>query len=197
MTPYRPRSTRRSDRAPRIALAFAGGGPLGAIYEIGALCALEQSLTGLDLNRLDHYVGVSAGGFIAAGLANGISAQALCTSFIEGDPDGHAVFDPAWLMQPATDELEVLAVRAGANPGSHLVGFDAPGETLEIRLSSRDRSAYASGIVASADWLSIQPRTPGIHAFRQSPTGSWRCSRKMPSTGARTRSPTSRSTTIW
>ena len=67
--------------------------------------------------------------------------------------------------QPATDELEVLAIRAGANPGSHLVGFDAPGETLEIRLSSRDRSAYASGIVASADWLSKQPRTPGIHPF--------------------------------
>jgi len=67
--------------------------------------------------------------------------------------------------QPAPEELEVLAVRAGANPGSHLVGFDAPGETLEIRLSSRDRSAYASGIVAAADWLSKQPRTPGIHPF--------------------------------
>jgi 4-hydroxy-tetrahydrodipicolinate reductase len=67
--------------------------------------------------------------------------------------------------QPAPDELEVVAVRAGANPGSHLVGFDAPGETLEIRLSSRDRSAYASGILASADWLSKQSRTSGIHPF--------------------------------
>ncbi len=67
--------------------------------------------------------------------------------------------------QPAPDELEVLAIRAGVNPGSHLVGFDAPGETLEIRLSSRDRSAYASGILAAADWLSKQPRTPGIHPF--------------------------------
>ena len=46
-----------------------------------------------------------AGGFIAAGLANGLSARDLCASFIEGDPSGHAVFDPAWLMQPATDEL--------------------------------------------------------------------------------------------
>ncbi len=103
--PARSANAHGRGNKPRIALALAGGGPLGAIYEIGALCALEQSLTGLDLNRLDHYVGVSAGGFIAAGLANGISAQALCTSFIEGDPDGHAVFDPAWLMQPATDEL--------------------------------------------------------------------------------------------
>jgi 4-hydroxy-tetrahydrodipicolinate reductase len=66
---------------------------------------------------------------------------------------------------PAPDELEVQAIRAGANPGSHLVGFDAPGETLELRLSSRDRSAYASGIVAAADWLLKQDRTPGIHPF--------------------------------
>ncbi len=90
---------------PRIALALAGGGPLGAIYEIGALCALEQSLTGLDLNRLDHYVGVSAGGFIAAGLANGITVREMCASFIEGDTDGNTVIDPAWLLEPATDEL--------------------------------------------------------------------------------------------
>lgn len=103
--PTRRRRNAPPHGKPRIALALAGGGPLGAIYEIGALCALEESLTGLDLNRLDHYVGVSAGGFIAAGLANGISARDLSSSFIEGDPEGNAVFDPAWLMQPAVDEM--------------------------------------------------------------------------------------------
>jgi 4-hydroxy-tetrahydrodipicolinate reductase len=66
---------------------------------------------------------------------------------------------------PAPDELEVAAVRAGANPGTHLVGFDASGETLEIKLTSRDRSAYAAGIVASVEWLMRQARKPGIHAF--------------------------------
>ena len=51
-TPARTASRAAAGRntTPRIALALAGGGPLGAIYEIGALCALEQSLTGLDLN---------------------------------------------------------------------------------------------------------------------------------------------------
>jgi 4-hydroxy-tetrahydrodipicolinate reductase len=67
--------------------------------------------------------------------------------------------------QPGTEELEVVAVRAGAHPGTHLVGFDAPGETLEIRLTSRDRSAYAAGILASADWLVAEDRAPGIHPF--------------------------------
>jgi dihydrodipicolinate reductase len=66
---------------------------------------------------------------------------------------------------PAVDELEVIGVRAGSHPGTHLVGFDAPGETLELRLTSRDRSAYATGIVASADWLLARDRQPGIHPF--------------------------------
>ena len=35
----------------------------------------------------------------------------------------------------------------------HLVGFDAAGETVELRLTARDRSAYAAGILAAADWL--------------------------------------------
>ena len=47
----------------------------------------------------------------------------------------------------------------------HLVGFDAPGETLELRLTARDRSAYAAGALAAADWLLDQPRSPGIHPF--------------------------------
>jgi len=49
-----------------VGLALAGGGPLGAVYEVGALCALAEALPGLDLTELDGYVGVSAGGFIAA-----------------------------------------------------------------------------------------------------------------------------------
>ena len=62
-------------------------------------------------------------------------------------------------------DLEVVSVRAGASPGMHLVGFDATGETVELRLTARDRSAYAAGIVAAADWLERAPREPGLHAF--------------------------------
>jgi NTE family protein len=93
------------NKAPKIALALAGGGPLGAIYEVGAMCALEESLHGLDFNALDHYVGVSAGGFIAAALANGMTARELCASFIENDSAPSEVFDPAWLLEPAFGEF--------------------------------------------------------------------------------------------
>src|SRR5437868_1406966 len=95
---------------PKVALALAGGGPLGAIYEIGALCALQESLQGIDFNRLDHYVGVSAGSFIAAGLANGMTPRELCVSFIESGIGNGEAFDPSWLMVPAYDELARRAI---------------------------------------------------------------------------------------
>jgi predicted acylesterase/phospholipase RssA len=95
----------QAPQPPRIALALAGGGPLGAIYEVGAMCALEESLLGLNFTRLQHYVGVSAGAFIAASLANGMSPRALCAAFIENEPGRNDSFDPAWLMEPAWGEF--------------------------------------------------------------------------------------------
>ena len=92
-------------KPPKIALALAGGGPLGAIYEVGAMCALEESLNGLDFTKLDHYVGVSAGGFIVAALANGMTPRELCASFIENDSTPSETFDPSWLMKPAYGEF--------------------------------------------------------------------------------------------
>lgn len=92
-------------KPPKIALALAGGGPLGAIYEIGAMCALEESLNGLNFSKLDHYVGVSAGGFIVAALANGMTPRELCASFIENDSEPSETFDPSWLMEPAYSEF--------------------------------------------------------------------------------------------
>ena len=101
--------TARKMKKPKIALALAGGGPLGAIYEIGALCALDEALDGLDFTQLDHYVGVSAGGFIAAGLANRMSPRELCASFIEND-GASDVFDPSWLLVPAYGEFARRAI---------------------------------------------------------------------------------------
>ena len=110
---------KRNNASPaKIALALSGGGPMGAIYEIGALCALDESLIGLDMTQLDHYVGVSAGGFIAASLANGITPRELLSSFILNDAAdrrrGEAAspdhFDPSWLMVPAYSEFTRRAI---------------------------------------------------------------------------------------
>jgi len=96
------RGSTRKKRAG-IGLALAGGGPFGAVYEIGALLALQESLEGLDLNALDCYVGVSAGSFLAAALANGIGVEALEGLFIEGGR-GPRALTPGLFMRPALRE---------------------------------------------------------------------------------------------
>jgi NTE family protein len=100
--------------SPRIGLALAGGGPLGAIYEIGALCALEEVLQGVSLTQCHGYVGVSAGGFIAAGLANGYTPRELCRAFIENLGPASEVFEPSLLVRPAMGEF---LRRGAALPG--------------------------------------------------------------------------------
>jgi len=96
MNPKRPMSARK----PRIGLALAGGGPLGAIYEVGALCALEESIEGLDFSDCTGFIGVSAGGIIAACLANGLTPRELCAGFIENSSAPPDHFDPAVLLHP-------------------------------------------------------------------------------------------------
>jgi 4-hydroxy-tetrahydrodipicolinate reductase len=66
---------------------------------------------------------------------------------------------------PDPDVLEVIALRAGASPGMHIVGFDAPGEALELRITARDRSAYVAGALLAADTLVADPQRTGITDF--------------------------------
>src|SRR5271166_4198654 len=91
-------------RKGKLGIALAGGGPLGAIYEIGALVALEKALKGLTLTDLDVYVGVSSGAFVAAGLANGISPSEMHAMFIL-DRSHHDPFEPDLLLRPAFGEF--------------------------------------------------------------------------------------------
>src|SRR5271165_2205731 len=88
----------------KVGIALAGGGPLGAIYEIGALVALEKALKGLTLTDLDVYVGVSSGAFLAAGLANGIAPSEMHAMFIL-DRSHHDPFEPDILLRPAFGEF--------------------------------------------------------------------------------------------
>jgi predicted acylesterase/phospholipase RssA len=101
----RARRLRRTPARNRngIGLALAGGGPLGGIYEVGALLALADSLDGIDFNKLDVYVGVSSGGFVAAALANGISPAQMYRLFIDDGAD--AALKPELFLKPAFGEF--------------------------------------------------------------------------------------------
>ncbi len=148
-----------SPSRPRIGLALAGGGPLGAIYEIGVLSALAEALRGVDFNEAEVYVGVSAGSFIAAGLANGYTPQDLSRLFIE-DTHSEDRFDPALLLRPALREylnrmasLPPLVAEAAwaylTRPGDALGALERLGRALPTGLFDGEQiDRYLSRIFA-------------------------------------------------
>jgi 4-hydroxy-tetrahydrodipicolinate reductase len=93
------------------------------------------------------------------------TAIELSRRLIAAHPRKTRVAQPMAHGAPAPEELDVSVIRAGAAPGMHLVGFDAPGESLEMRLTARDRSAYAAGAITAAEWLLSEPRAAGFHSF--------------------------------
>lgn len=70
-------SLKRSARAGKLALVLAGGGMTGAVYEIGALRAIDDLLVSRTVNDFDIYVGTSAGAIVASLLANGFSPETM------------------------------------------------------------------------------------------------------------------------
>jgi predicted acylesterase/phospholipase RssA len=72
-----------SPRTP-LSLVLCGGGITGAMYEFGALHALDHFLTdGVRVTDFDIYVGTSAGAVVAALLANGVTPQAVGRAILD------------------------------------------------------------------------------------------------------------------
>ena len=68
---------RRRPRRSKTALVLGGGGFTGGVYEIGALRALDLLAVNSTVNQFDVYVGTSAGSFIAALCANGVTPEEM------------------------------------------------------------------------------------------------------------------------
>lgn len=73
----------------KTALVLAGGGLTGAVYEIGALRAIDDLLVDLDTSGFDIYVGTSAGAIVAALLANGIKPAEMMRGLDDHHPTIH------------------------------------------------------------------------------------------------------------
>ena len=123
--------SRPTPTSARIGLAIAGGGPIGGMYELGALRALDEALEGFDLTHADCYVGVSSGAFLAAGLANKMTTAQMCRIFITGDSDD-VRFRPETFLRPAV--FEYLR-RASALPRLTLDWWSSLLSPRESRLS--------------------------------------------------------------
>ncbi|HJQ82523.1 MAG TPA: dihydrodipicolinate reductase C-terminal domain-containing protein [Candidatus Binatia bacterium] len=59
-------------------------------------------------------------------------------------------------------DVPVASVRAGHEPGRHVVGFDGEGDVVTLTHQARGRGAFAEGAVVAAEW--IRGRR-GIHGF--------------------------------
>jgi len=95
------------------------------------------------------------------------TARAIARRIVAADPRwaGPETTGAADSVGAGRPVLEISGIRAGAAPGTHLVTFDGPGESVELRLTARDRTAYADGALAAARWLAREQRAPGLHPF--------------------------------
>ncbi len=71
------RAASRHTKPSKTALVLGGGGFTGAVYEIGALRALDLLSVNRSITDFDVYVGTSAGSFVAAMTANGVSPEEM------------------------------------------------------------------------------------------------------------------------
>ena len=132
-----------------VVLSLALAGSAGAVYEIGALRALDLLSVNRTVNQFDVYVGTSAGAFVASLAANGVTPEEMMrvvnqqvpTPFRDIDADVELVDGPVDRQQvqraqradlvdaareaaAAEDERRLRPLRAplgsGARPGRGL-----------------------------------------------------------------------------
>ena len=76
----------RRRQQSKSALVLGGGGFTGGVYEIGALRALDLLSVNRTVNQFDVYVGTSAGSFVAAAVANGVTPEEMMRVIVQQVP---------------------------------------------------------------------------------------------------------------
>ncbi len=82
----RETASRRRAKRSKSALVLGGGGFTGGVYEIGALRALDLLSVNRTVNEFDVYVGTSAGAFVAAAVANGVTPEEMMRVIVQQVP---------------------------------------------------------------------------------------------------------------
>jgi 4-hydroxy-tetrahydrodipicolinate reductase len=62
-----------------------------------------------------------------------------------------------------TREISVSSSRAGANPGTHEIGFDSAADTITLRHTARSREGFARGALLAAQWVAGRK---GVYEFQ-------------------------------
>jgi predicted acylesterase/phospholipase RssA len=98
--PQKSRGTRRTRKRSKTALVLGGGGFTGAVYEIGALRALDLLSVNRTVNQFDVYVGPSAGPFVAALTANGVTPEEMMRVVNQQVPTPFRDIDIGTVLRP-------------------------------------------------------------------------------------------------
>lgn len=131
----------------KTALVLAGGGLTGAVYEIGALRAIDDLLVDRTVNDFDIYVGTSAGALVASMLANGVNPETMLK-----------------IMDGSSNEVEPIQRR-------HIFGTNY-GELLRwgYRLPARMTKAWAQYLLNRRNmtffdllWSMTEALPPGLY----------------------------------
>lgn len=73
-----------------------------------------------------------------------------------------------WQLTPCDHTrvvLPVTAIREDEVPGTHVVTWDSPEDTIEIRHTAHGREGFARGAVHAAEWLVLRPS--GVYPFEK------------------------------
>lgn len=70
--------------------------------------------------------------------------------------------------------IDRSAIRAGAHPGLHEIGFDSPADSITLCHTARDREGFVHGALKAARW--IAERRTGFHEFGEILFGGASCS---------------------
>jgi 4-hydroxy-tetrahydrodipicolinate reductase len=80
-------------------------------------------------------------------------------------PSGTAAALRGLLCQAdAARDFPITSIRAGSIPGTHVVTYDGPHDTVRLSHVARSRRGFAAGAVAAAEWL---PGRAGVHDFEE------------------------------
>jgi NTE family protein len=105
-----PKPRRRAVRS-KSALVLGGGGFTGGVYEIGALRALDLLSVNRTVNEFDVYVGTSAGSFVAAAVANGVTPEEMMRVIVQQVPTSFPDARVSALLRPNYREFVSKGVR--------------------------------------------------------------------------------------
>jgi len=62
------------------------------------------------------------------------------------------------------DEFHFASVRGGSIPGTHIVGYDSPFDTIELKHTARSREGFAVGALKAAQWIKDKK---GVYEFQE------------------------------